>query len=164
MENKKEIVNILKELKNNNNYLSIEIDSFVDYNDNDYICDIITELSDNNIDIYTSDLLEWLKNNYDVVEEANEALGASNDIIKQCQQGQYYQYSNEMYENLSDYIKLYAYDYILNTLNIEEITEAQHEEIESELSIIDNNDKLEDIKSLIDNILDTEKGEKENEK
>ena len=121
MENKKEIVNILKELKNNNNYLSIDIDSFTDYSDSNYICDIITEITDSNVDIYNSDLLEWLKENYSVVEEANAEFGAPNDIIKQCQQGQYYQYSNEMYENLSDYIKLYAYDYILNTLKIEEI-------------------------------------------
>lgn len=150
---KKEITNILEELKRDNQDLNIDIDSFTDYNESDYIGDVITALSDDNIDVYTSNLLEWLKNNYDVVEQANEELGTSNDIIKQCQQGQFYQYNNEMHENLDSYIKVYAYDYILNTLDIEEITEEQHEEIESELISIDNNNKLEDIKNLIDNIL-----------
>lgn len=158
MKKNKEIKNILEELKEDNKELYIDIDSFVDYNESDYIGDIISELADYNIDIYNYNLLDWLKDNYDVVEQANEELGTSNDIIKQCQQGQYYQYSNEMYENLSDYIKVYAYDHILNTLKIEEITEEQQEEIESELINIDNNDKLEDIKNLIDNILDIEEG------
>ena len=123
MENKKEIVNILKELKENNKELKENNNSFTDYSDSDYICNIISEIADSNVDIYNSDLLEWLKDNYSIAEEANAEFGAPNDIIKQCQQGQYYQYSNEMYENLSDYIKSYTYDYILNTLKIEEITE-----------------------------------------
>ncbi|HZK32865.1 MAG TPA: hypothetical protein VFC60_00035 [Tissierellaceae bacterium] len=152
MENIK-IVELIGEIKNNNKWLAIDVDSFTYYSDSDYICDIIAELADSNIDLYTSDLLEWLKDNYNVVEDANKEFGAPNDIIKQCQQGQFYQYNNEIYENLSDYIQLYAFDYILNNLKIEEITKKQQEEIEEELTYIDNNNILNDITDLIYNIL-----------
>lgn len=152
MKNKK-MVELIEEIKNNNKWLKIDVASFADYGDNNYICDIITEIADSNIDLYNSDLLEWLKDNYSIIEEANTEFGASNDIIKQCQQGQYYQYTNEIYGNLSDYIKVYAYDYILNTLEIEEITEKQCEEIGNELINIDNNNRLEDIINIITDIL-----------
>ena len=153
MKNKKEIVNILKELKEENKELYIDIDSFVDYSDNDYICDIISDLADSQIDIYNDDLLEWLKDNYNIIEDANDELGTPSDILVQCKQGQFYQYNNEMHENLENYIMFYIYDYMLNTLKIEEIEEEKYEEIEEELANIDNNNRLNDIKDLINNIL-----------
>ena len=57
--------------------------------------DAITELADSNVDIYNSDLLEWVKNNYNYVEEAIDEFGTAKDgegradFIKQIQQGQY---------------------------------------------------------------------------
>lgn len=124
-------------------------DSIVDYNDG-YICDIISEIADNNVDIYTYDLLDWLRYNYDVVEEANREFGTPEDIIKQCQQGQYYKYNNDLYDVIDDMILLFAYNYL--RVNDIEFNAEQLEELESELSNIDNNDKLEDIVDKIEEI------------
>lgn len=124
-------------------------DSIVDYDDG-YICDIISEIADNNIDIYTYDLLDWLRYNYDVVEDANREFGTSDDIIKQCQQGQYYKYTNDLYDVMDDMILLFAYNYL--RVNDIEFDAEQLEELESELSTIDNNDKLEDITDKIEEI------------
>lgn len=124
-------------------------DSIVDYNDG-YICDIISNIADNNVDIYTYDLFDWLKYNYDVVQDANLEFGQPSDIIAQCQQGQYYKYSNDLYDVIDDMILLFAYNYL--RVNDIELNSEQLEELESELSTIDNNDKLENIIEKIEEI------------
>lgn len=154
------VIELLGEIKKGNESLSVDIDSFVDYSESDYICDIISELSDSNIDIYNSDLLEWAKGNYSYIEDAIDEFGnatdreGKTDFIRTIQQGQYLAYSQEIYENLSDYIKVYAYDYILNNKGIEELTSEKYEEIESELNDIDNNDTLDNIIDKINDILE----------
>lgn len=137
----------IKEIKERVNHTFA--DSIVDYNDG-YICDIISEIADNNIDIYTYDLLDWLRYNYDVVEDTNREFGTPDDIIKQCQQGQYYKYSNDLYDVIDDMILLFAYNYL--RVNNIELNAEQLEELESELSTIDNNDKLDDIVDKIEEI------------
>lgn len=131
-------------------------DCICDYSDG-YICDIISEIADSHIDIYYNDLFDWAKGNISWIEEANEELGTPTDIIKQIQQGQYIAYEQEMYDNLNDMIQLFIYDYIYNTLNIEEITEEQKEEID--MLNYDNNDKLENIIDDINEILKEESEE-----
>ena len=137
----------LKDIKGRVNHTFA--DSIVDY-DNGYICDIISEIADNNVDIYTSDLLDWLRYNYSIVEDANREFGTPDDIIKQCQQGQYYKYNNDLYDVMDDMILLFAYNYLRD--NDIELNAEQLEELESELSTIDNNDKLEDIIDKIEEI------------
>lgn len=137
----------MKEIKGRINHTFA--DSIVDY-DNGYICDIITEIADNNIDIYTSDLLDWLRYNYNIVEDANRELGTPDDIIEQCQQGQFYKYSNDLYDVIDDMILLFAYNYL--RVNDIELNAEQLEELEDELSTIDNDDKLEDIVDKIEEI------------
>lgn len=118
-------------------------DRFCDY-DHGYICDIITEIADNAIDIYYSDLFEWAKDNFSIIEEANEELGTPTDITKQIQQGQFIYYERDLYDNLEDSILLCIYNYLQHDLKIEEITEEQNELIE-EIDRNDNNARLEDI-------------------
>lgn len=147
---------IKKEIREKSNDI---IQYICDYN-NGYICDIITEIADNNIDIYTYDLLEWLKNNYEIVEEANNEFGTPNDIIKQIQQAQYYKNSNELYEDLKNMILLYTYNYLYDKeilLNDEDL-----QQLEEELQQLDNNNRLEEIETIINNIVDN-KEEKGNE-
>ena len=151
--NVKEIKEELKESLNDT-----YCDCICDY-DSGYICDVISEISDSHVDIYYYDLFEWAKNNFSIIEEANEELGAPNDIIKQIQQGQYVQYEREMYDNIDDMIQLFIYNYIYNDLNIEEITEEQKEELD--MLNYNNNDKLENI---IDDIKEILKEESEDEK
>lgn len=129
-------------------------DNICDY-DNGYISDIINEIADSNIDIYTSDLFEWAKFNYDVIEDANNELGTPSDIIAQIQQGQFLQISNEIYNNIDETLLLFIYDYIYNDLGLEEITEEQQEEIENE-NYYYNYDKLDQIIDFVNNTLESE--------
>ena len=132
-------------------------DRMRDY-DNGYICDIITEIADNNIDIYCADLFEWAKHNFDIIEEANEEMGAPNDIIKQIQQGQFVAFERDLYENLEDILKNYMYDYIEKDLKIEELTEEQNENL-LDWDFSDNNEQLENLVDHINEILEEEENE-----
>ena len=135
-------------------------DCFCDY-DNGYICDIITEIADNHIDIYTVDLLNWCKDNYTYIEEALDEFGTpknSNgnaDFLKIIQQGQYLAFEQDLYNNLEDNLKNFTYNYILNELKIEEITEEQKEKI-LDFDFTDNNEQLENIIEYIRNIFEKE--------
>lgn len=118
-------------------------DRLRDYS-NGYICDIITEIADNNVDIYYSDLFEWAKNNFSIIEEANEEFGTPNDITKQIQQGEFLAFERELYENLEDNLKYFIYDYIEKDLKIKEITEEQNENL-LDWDFSDNNEQLENL-------------------
>lgn len=121
-----------------------------------YVCDILTEIADNNVDIYYYDLFEWAKNNFSIIEEANEEMGMNPDITKQIQQGQFYSYQRELYENLEDIMKYYVFNYIQEALGIEEITEEQLNELEFEIDFTDNNEELENINDKINDIFNKE--------
>lgn len=126
---------------------------FVDY-DNGYICDIISEIADNNVDVYNYDLLNWVKDNYSYIEEALDELGTPTDdngkadFLGIIRQGQYYANECDIYDNLEDSLKFYMYDYIEKTLEIDEITEEQNDNL-LDFDFSDNNKML---KNLIDHI------------
>lgn len=92
------------------------------------------------------------KNNFSIIEEANEEMGINPDITKQIQQGQFYSYQRELYENLEDIMKYYVFNYIQEVLEIEEITEEQLNELEFEIDFTDNNEELENINDKINEI------------
>ncbi len=131
---------ILEELKNNLSFTYGE--QITDY-DSGYIGDIFTEIADSNVDMYTSDLFEWGKSNLWYIDEATKELGNPNDIIKQIQQGQFYSYEHELYENKEDIMRYFAYSY-LNDNEIK-LSDAEIEELDDYLESLDSNDKLEDI-------------------
>lgn len=146
------IYDLIKEIKNNDTMEKVSIDAFCDYSETKYLSDIITEIADNNVDIYTSDLLEWLKDNYDIVEEANNYFGDTpNDIIKQVQQAQFYQNEQEIYNNIEDMIALYIYN-LYKENGIEEISESEYTQLLEIIENCKNEDYLpsyEDIKGAI---------------
>lgn len=135
-------------------------DCFCDY-DNGYICDIIAEIADNHVDIYNSDLLDWAKGNYSYIEEALDEFGTPTDskgnadFIKIIMQGQYLYNERDLYDNLEDSLKLFAYVYIQNVLGIEEITEEQNENL-LDYDYTDNNNELEYIIDHIKEIFEIE--------
>ena len=131
---------ILEELKNNLSFTYGE--QITDY-DSGYIGDIFTEIADSNVDMYTSDLFEWGKSNLWYIDEATKELGNPNDIIKQIQQGQFYAYEQELYENKEDIMKYFAYTY-LNDNEIK-LSDGEIEELDDYLEPLDSNDKLENI-------------------
>ena len=126
-------------------------EDFNDYN-NGYIGDIITEISDNNVDIYTDDLFEWAKTNYDIIEEANAEMGTPDNMLAQIRQGQFLYYERDLYENLKDIILFRLYDYIEKELDIDELTNEQADEIEL-LNLDDNNEQLENLIDEVNEIL-----------
>lgn len=127
---------------------------FTDY-DSGYICDIITEIADNHINIYTSDLFDWAKNYFNYIEEANTELGTPKDILQQIQQGQFYYYEQNIYNNLEDIMLNYMYNYIENVLNIKEITEEQYDDL-LDFDFNNNNEMLENLINHINEVLKIE--------
>ena len=138
---------ILKDLESN---LSFTYGNNITQYDSGYICDVFSEIADSNVDIYTSDLFDWGKNNMYYIDEATKEFGDPHDILRQIQQGQYYAYEQELYENKDDIIKYYAYTY-LNDNNIK-LNVEQEEDLDDYLSSVDSNDKLEDIIDYCKNI------------
>lgn len=132
-------------------------DCFCDYDDG-YICDIVTEIADNHVDIYTNDLLDWAKDNYEYIDEANEELGRADDFLGEIKQGQFLYNERDLYDNLEDSLKLFAYVYIQNVLGIEEITEEQNENL-LDYDYTDNNDELENIIDHIEEVFAAEDDE-----
>lgn len=121
-----------------------------------YICDAITEKADNDIDVYYSDLFEWAKHNFSYIEEANEELGAPNDIIKQIQQAQFLYNERKLYDELEEII-LYAV--LLEAKEYaEEVTKEQFSELLEIAEHLDHNDRFDDIKDAVKEVF-----EKENE-
>lgn len=128
-------------------------DCICDYNDG-YICDVITEIADNNVDIYYSDLFEWCKGNFGYVNDWIAECGSSGDIIKDIQGGQYKQISDELYENMEEMLLLFAYNYLFTNGII--LNDEQLEELESDISIMDNNNTLDEIIDVINEKTESE--------
>ena len=124
-----------------------------------YVSDIITEIADNNVDIYNNDLMEWAKGNTSYIEDAMVEFGTPEDsnghpdFMRLIMQGQYYMYEQDLYNNLEDILKYWAYDYIENKYNITELTEEQNDEIN--FYNYTNVDRLEEIKGMIEDIFES---------
>lgn len=125
-----------------------------------YVGDIITEIADNNVDIYNNDLMEWAKGNTSYIEDAMREFGTPEDsnghpdFMRLIMQGQYYMYEQDLYNNLEDILKYWAYDYIENKYNLTELTEEQNDEIE--FLNYNNIDRLEEIEGMIEDIFESE--------
>lgn len=133
-------------------------DRFCDYGSHHYICDVISYIADNNVDIYTYDLLKWIPNNYEWIEEAVSqgivnTTNADNIIMRIAQAGQYEQISSDLYENLDAIILNYCYNYIMHDLKIEELTQEQIEAIEEKCTDVDNNDTLDMFEDFLTELL-----------
>ena len=128
--------------------------------DNGYISDIITEIADSNVDIYNNDLMEWAKGNTNYIEDAMREFGTPEDenghpdFMRIIMQGQYYMYEQDLYNNIEDILKCWAYSYIEDNYNLTELTEEQNDEIE--FLNYNNFEKLEDIENELKNIFESE--------
>lgn len=137
---------------------------FCDYSGYHYICDVISEIADSNVDIYTYDLFEWAKTNYEWVEEAiSQGLcDMSNpDIPKMLQAGQYEQNTSDLYEHLDASILTYCLNYIHHDLKQEFLTESQYDELLTECTNVDNNDTLEKFEEFCNELFKEEENDEE---
>lgn len=133
----------VSEIKRNN------LDSFIDcLNDYDsgYICDIISEIADSNTSFTWADIMEFIPNN---VEEVNETIeefgweGCGGDLYKAGQAAEYRKNEHDMYNELEEGLFNVALSHIQYNMKIEEISDKQLEEIEELCADTDNNDRLE---------------------
>ena len=153
------IVELMMELKEGDK-TSAGITSFTDYNESEYICDVVGYIADSQINIRKPDLLEWASVNEwyidQVLEEFNEK-----DFYKVIQRGQYLAIQEEMYDNWTDFIAAYAYDQIINGHELDEITSGQFEEITDNLESVDDNDCLDAIVDIVKAALEREEEEED---
>lgn len=84
-------------------------DQITDYTGN--IGDAFSEIADGAVDLYTHDLLKWLPDNYEWLEEADfQGLleGCKGDLIKMTQMAQYECFTQDMYSHQEDIAKYAA--------------------------------------------------------
>lgn len=103
-----------------------------DYSDitrDNYICDAITECADGQVDIYTSDLLEWAKSNYEYVEQAIDDFGVAKnsngraDFVQTIVSGQFIKNEEELNRDIEEIVELLIINYLLEQdIEIEEET------------------------------------------
>ena len=150
------VIDILHKIKERNKGNDIDVASFVDYNETNYICDVITEIADDNVDLYPYELLEWARDNFYYIDYAIQEYGKPDDFLQYIRQGQYYAYSTEINENIEDFVLIYGYNYLLREKNIETITEEQQEEIEESISLIRQDSRLSQIVYCVDVAIEKE--------
>lgn len=145
------------------------LDSFIDcLNDYDsgYICDIISEIADSNTSIYYSDIIEFISNN---VEEVNDAIkefgwdGCGSDLYKAGQAAEFRKNEHEMYNELEEGLFNVALSHVQYTMEVEEISDEQLDEIENLCHDTDNNDRLDDFLEKVEEIVNGEEEEEDEE-
>lgn len=90
-------------------------DQITDYTGN--IGDAFTEIADSAIDIYTHDLLKWLPDNYEWLEEADAQgllKGCKGNLFKMTQMAQYECFTQDMYDHQEDIAKYAALEGLMN--------------------------------------------------
>ena len=146
----KQTKTLLEEYEKNNDLL-YRVENYT-HSPDLYVCDVVSEIADSETGIYYSDLINWLKEDNDAVENIEYALrefgtpkGTDGipDFMKILQQGQYYGNEQKLYENLNKIGKIWLLSYLQDKENMSEITEEQADFID-ELEI-DNNDRFSEV-------------------
>lgn len=153
MEKIKNYLEELKEdLKQQINSISLDFTNDTDITYSSYICDAITEYADNNVDIYNSELLEWAKHNYNLVEDSIDEFGVATDsngkadFIRTIMQAQFLENENLLNQDFEEIIKILAINYLLENLEDIKADFEKVEDVVENLEIeIDNNCRLDDI-------------------
>lgn len=127
---------------------------FFDYDESEYIADIISYIADVQIDIYDWELWEWAGDNGSYIEDAI-LQGFYNidprtfDLMDLFKAGQYLYISNNLYDNLDDIIAYVVLDEVQDEfINKQRLVEV----IQDTCYNVDNNDSIE---HYIDVVRDT---------
>ena len=153
----------VSEIKRNN--LDSFIDCLTDY-DSGYICDIISEIADSNTSIYYSDIIDFISNNVEEVNDAIEDLGwegCGSDLYKAGQAAECRKNENDMYNELEEGLFNVALSHIQYTMEVEEISDEQLDEIDNLCYCTNNNDRLEDFLEIVEEIVNGNIEEEEEE-
>ena len=127
------------------------VDSFMDY-DSGYLCDIVSTLADSDVSIFTADLVEFVSNNDEWVDEALancciEAYGPIRDsgelqdfIARIGAMAWFLKAEHDIYENLEECVLAAVVTYIAKVYQLESLTTEQIEELE--YMSFDSDDRL----------------------
>ena len=145
MYNVKEIKVLMKELCLND--MEEQILEF----SNGYIDDLLGEIASNNVSIYTSDLLKYLSNNIDDVNDNISNMGFSGDILSHISEAWYNNNLDELYRNMNDIVKYFILDNIIECMIDNDVKNISEEDLDN---MIDENcsDNIDRIDTIVDNI------------
>ena len=118
---------------------------------NGYIDDTLGEIAGNNVSIYTSDLLNYLSNNINDINDNISNMGFSGDILSHISDVWYYNNIEELWGNINDIVKYFVLDNIIDYMIEYNIKNISEEDIDN---IIDENcsDNIDRIDTIVDNI------------
>ena len=118
---------------------------------NGYIDDTLSEIAGNNVSIYTNDLLKYLSNNIDDVNDNISDMGFSGDILSHISEVWYNNNLEELYRNMNDIVKYFVLDNIIECMIDNDVKNISEEDIDN---IIDENcsDNIDRIDIIVDNI------------
>lgn len=146
-----EIKKRIEELKNNMNNVSIDL--VIDYSGcTMYICDSITEAADGNVSIYYSDIMKFISENPEAVDDAINKFGwdgCGASLENAGRMAEFLQTENTLYSDLEYIVELAALAYIQDA-GYETIADDAYTVIMEELATINNNNRWDDIIDAID--------------
>ena len=118
---------------------------------NGYIDDVFGEIAMNNVSIYTSDLMDYLSNNINEVNDNISEIGFSGDILNHISDVWYNNNLEELYENINDIVKYFVLYNIIDYMieyNIKNISEEDLDNMIDENCYAD----VDRIDIIVDNI------------
>ena len=118
---------------------------------NGYIDDLLGEIAGNNVSIYTNDLLNYLSNNINDINDNISNMGFSGDILNHISDVWYYNNIEELWGNINDIVKYFVLDNIIDYMIEYNIKNISEEDIDN---IIDENcsDNIDRLDTIVDNI------------
>lgn len=134
--------------------------------DSRYFCDAFPEYADGRVDIYYYDIKQFIINNIELVEEALDEFGwdgCGKDLHKAGQMAQFLQNERQLQEDFEPIKNRIALDYLEEVLTNEQ-AEALNKredltdlinELESDLSIIDECASISDIAVACDKFIES---------
>ena len=145
----KNIVERIEEVKARMNKISIDC-AYDNYNYDSRIDDAITECADRNVSTYYSDIIKYIT---DHVEEVNETIkefgwdGCGEDLYKAGQMAEYRTNESELCEDLEEIILWSGLCRLAHV--IEAMDEDLLEELEGEITSHDTSDTFQDITDTV---------------
>lgn len=129
------------------------------YDTGNYISDCIHEQAENEISIYTWDLIDWARNNYDYIDEAIRAFGKPDNFLDYIRQAQYLEADERMHSDALEIIQLSALLFIRD--REEGLDESDVDSIMNGLR--DDFDEFDEIKDFVNDEIDLILEEKEDQ-
>lgn len=149
----KNIVERIEEVKERMNNISIDC-AYDNYNYDSRIDDAITECADNNVSIYYGDIIEYISNHVDEVNETINEFGwdgCGEDLYKAGQMAEFRTNEQELFEDVEEIILLSGLYRLAK--EVEAMDEDLLEELEDELSELNDSNTFEDITNAVDDFL-----------